>query len=337
MRHKAVAGFIFLFLLTSLFPLPVSAAGKDAVTKEQVFVTDYKEEAAYKKQTEFQKKIKEKGKSFELQDITYEVLETRYLDKKEKVVKSKSELKDTFTEDGQVYQLIKSEKSEEVKTPEQEQSVTAYDEYDHEVSSLEIPDTKVVETINTATGKSETVTCSFTGIIPNGTVTVANQMTITFQDYDAVYYEYQGSLIPKNEEVPALAGYEDQLLAGVGAAPGSIITGITWAGEPYPSADGILCRDATAEVQQVVQQYRANYQGVIRTPEEKSTVYTGTYETPDKTGRVEYKVQAVAVYKKISLLPYVLTGAGLLLLLGAIVSILIIIAKKRGKKEHGTT
>ena len=139
------------------------------------------------------------------------------------------------------------------------QTVTAYDDYDYAVTEDDIPATKTVTETNQITGEQEEVICSFTGIHPVRIVMVNNAMTITFENYDAAYYEWNGNYIPRNDDIPQLAGYEDQLLASAGAAEGSVITGISWSGEPY-EADGRLCRDAPQQWEQQIQVYRANYQ-----------------------------------------------------------------------------
>ena len=177
------------------------------------------------------------------------------------------------------------------------------------------------------------VTCAFTGISPAGTQTAINSISITFSDYDAAYYNWNGNLIPRDDETPQLAGYENELLASVGAEEGSYITGIYWTGDPY-TVDGVMYRDAAADVEQQVQLYRANYRGVINNPEERQTVYTARYEAPDPDGAVEYTVTATASYQEqASYLPYILGGVGILILAGLIVALLMLAAKKKKEKE----
>lgn len=99
--------------------------------------------------------------------------------------------------------------------------MTGWDEYDHAVTAANVPSTKVVHAKNDVTGEMEDVTCSLTGITQTGTKTVTNTMSLTFSDYDASYYEWNGHLIPRNDSTPALSGYENELLSSVGAASGS--------------------------------------------------------------------------------------------------------------------
>ena len=98
--------------------------------------------------------------------------------------------------------------------------------------------------------------------------------------------------------------------------------------------NGVLCRDAIANVQQPVQMYRAEYSGVIQIP--KETVYKATYETEDVDGAKEYTVKATATYSlQSNNTPYILAGIGIFLLLVLIVMIIFVISKK--KKENGAT
>ena len=183
----------------------------------------------------------------------------------------------------------------------------------------------------------EDVTCSLTGITQIGTKTVTNTMSLTFSDYDSSYYEWNGHLIPRNDSTPALSGYENELLSSVGAASGSRITSINWAGSPYTGADGVVYRGATANVEQQIQVYRANYSGAITTPEEKEVIYTATYSAPDQDGAVEYKVVATATYNPVtSIIPMVVTGVGILIFILLVVAVLYILRKRKKEKPANT-
>ena len=332
MKKKKIVAIAFSFLLMA-FPLQVFAAGSD-LTKEITLTVKNEADSRELAEKEFPETWKEGGKTYERSEITYKLVETKYLDKKEKEMELKSEPEQTFTEGKTVYTLKKTEKVEKTIAEGDVQTVTAYDDYDYAVTEDDIPATKTVTETNQITGEQEEVICSFTGIHPVGIVMVNNAMTITFENYDAAYYEWNGNYIPRNDDIPQLAGYEDQLLASAGAAEGSVITGISWSGEPY-EADGILCRDATATVEQQIQVYRANYQGKIITPEERETVYKATYEAPDKEGNVKYEVQATATYieKAVPVFNYVLTAIIILLLLALLYLVLFWIAKHKKDKE----
>lgn len=316
------------FLL--MIPLQVSAAGTNLTKEITLFASD-EEEAEKQAEEQFEQYIEEDGKKYELTDVEYELIKTEYLDKKEKRVELKEEPKKIMTEDGAEYTLKSFEKSEKVIEESAEQTVTAYDDYDYAVTVADVPVAKTVTAVNKITGAEEQVTCNLTGISAAGTSTVENTMTITFSNYDAAYYEWNGNYIPKNDAVPPLAGYEDSLLASVGAAEGSSVTGYYWSSDPY-TVDGVVYRDAAATVQQQVQMYRANYVGQIAP--QKETVYKAAYETPDKEGNKEVTVKATATYTEVeNQMPYIIAaGVGLVVLAGLIAFILVMLAKKK-KKE----
>ena len=220
MKNKWKKGILFSFLSLSIItsPLQVFAAGKP-LTKSVTIVADSKE---YKKEAEksFQKKITENGKSYELADIAYNIVDQEYTETLTKTVEMQSEPHLTMEEGGITYALISKNKEETVRQAAATQTVTGWDEYDHAVTAANVPSTKVVHAKNDVTGEMEDVTCSLTGITQTGTKTVTNTMSLTFSDYDASYYEWNGHLIPRNDSTPALSGYEAELLSSVGAAAG---------------------------------------------------------------------------------------------------------------------
>lgn len=329
-NKKAVFSFLLMALL--IFPLQATAAGNPL--EKAVTLTGTSEED-YTKQAEqaFAREIREDGKNYTLSGISCEVTDTNYLDKKEKTVETEEVPAETISEDGIEYTLVSSDSQEKVVEDGNSQIVTAYDEYDYAVTAADVPGIKTVSAENETTGETEQVTCAFTGISPAGTRTVSNTITITFSNYDSAYYDWNGHLIPRDDSSPQLAGYEDELLASVGAEEGSYITGIYWTGDSY-TVDGVVYRDAAADVEQQIQIYRANYRGEINTPEEKQTVYTARYEAPDPDGAVEYTVTATASYQEqISYLPYILGSVGILILAGLIVALLMLAAKKKKEKE----
>lgn len=331
MKKKKIVAIAFSFLLMT-FPLHVFAAGSD-LTKEVTLTVKNEADSRELAEKELPEKLKENGKNYQRSKIEYTVVETKYLNKKEKEMELKSEPKQIFKEGETVYTLKKAEKIEKSIAEGDVQTVTAYDDYDYAVTEANVPPTKTVMETNQITGEPEEVLCSFTGIHPAGTVMANNTMTVTFTNYDAAYYEWNGNYIPRNDKTPPLAGYEAQLLENVGAAAGSVITGYNWHGDSY-FVNNVLCRDAIANVQQPVQMYRAEYSGVIQIP--KETVYKATYETEDVDGAKEYTVKATATYSlQSNNTPYILAGIGIFLLLVLIVMIIFVISKK--KKENGAT
>ena len=327
MRLRLTFYGTFLSLLL-LLPLQVCAAG-EAVTKEITVTAADEADYTAQAQEAFAQTLKEDGKKYTLEGITYDVIDTEYLDKKEKVLDVSGEPEQTYTEDGINYTLARAEEQEQEET--EPHVVTAYEDYDYRVTEADVPQTKEVTETDPFTGEEVTVTCSLTGIDQAGEQSSEKVMTITFQNYDAAYYVWNGHYIARNDQTPPLAGYEQELLDYCNAD--GEITGYDWAGEPY-TANGVLCRDAAATVRQTTQMYRASYLGEIKAPEQEPK-YRATYSAPDTDGRVEMTVKATAIYQPtgISTAVYIVAGAGILLLILLIVLILYLVSKKRYDNE----
>lgn len=330
---------VFSFLLVCSLLVPMQAQAAETIKREKTFLTNENSEKVFEQQSGIAEVVEEDGKSYELQDVSYEVLEKKHLEKVEKVVESEVmeegtayEPSKTLREGNFTYTLVKTEKLERSMEGEYTQLVTAFNEYDHPVGTGDVPQTKTISVLNQKTGQNQDVVCTLSGISTAGTMVRENQIRITFQEYDASEYEWNGNLLPRNDEVPPLAGYESQLLESVGAAEGSQITGLSWSGEPY-EAEGVLYRDAVATVQQIVSLYRADYNGQIHEAEIKGVVYRNTYEAPDPQGEIQYEVKATAEYVKQSSpwVTYLLTGVGIIIFIGVVVLILILLAKKKQK------
>ena len=204
MKNKYLKkGLVFSLLLAFVLPLQVTAAGEPLIKEMTIKAAS---EAEYKElaEAEFAQQITENGKDYTLDHIDYEITDTQYLDKKEKVIDVTGEPEQTLTEQGVVYTLENAEKQEQDEA--EPQIVTAYDDYDHPVSESDVPGTKDVTATNSETGEEETVTCSLTGIEPAGITTVDTVMTITFSNYDASYYSWNGTYIARNDQTPPRAG-----------------------------------------------------------------------------------------------------------------------------------
>lgn len=326
-RNRTIAVLCLCSIVSmAVLPQQVSAA-EESLTKELVITAsseqDYKEQA----ESAFDLEIEKDGQKYERAEIRYEVTDTKYLDKKEKVVET-ADPGETIIEGDLEYTLV------EFKAPEKlEQRVTAYDDYDHVVTTADVPATKDTVITNEATREQETVTCNLTGIAPAGITTVDTVMTITISNYDAAYYEWNGNYIARNDQTPPIAGYEDQLLAQAGATAGSVITGCSYSGDPY-TVDGVVYRDATATVQQQVQMYRANYEGTVLVQDPNATGQA-YYSAPDPDGAVELTVTATAVYEEVDvpIYNYIVTAVIVIGMLALIFFLLYLIAKRKRKKE----
>lgn len=168
------------------------------------------------------------------------------------------------------------------------------------------------------------------------------KIPITVTTYDANYYLLGNKKIPKNEETPALAGYEKDLLASLNLSPESYrITRYAWDGEPY-TKDGELCRNAVAYGERYVTQCQAFYSGDVALPDvQKETyqgiaVYTATAELP--TGEIEYQVEGTATYEALRNgaipLPVLILSVGAAVVIVTALLILAVLAKRRRKQNN---
>ena len=115
-----------------------------------------------------------------------------------------------------------------------------------------------------------------------------------------------------------------------------MITSCSWSGQPY-SVDGVMYRDAVANVRQPVQMYRANYEGTVLV-QDPDAVGQAYYSAPDPDGDVELTVTAIAVYEKtdVPIYNYIVTAVIVIGMLSLIFFLLYLIAKRKQKKEKKT-
>lgn len=358
-RNKTNPIFSFLLVFTLagglLFSeISVEAAESkistgDKIIKELLFST---EDAGESKDDEFQEIIKENGKTYRLQKVSYELVDKAPLEidqDTEKVVESNPipegeeyNAPETIEEEGVTYTLVSVEKEENVTAEEETQTVSGYTDYDRAVTASDVPATKQVTVKNQRTGENMTVTCNLKNIEAlTDSAWEDTFIDITFISYDASIFHWNGVTVTKGTASP-LAGYESELLSSVGADNSNYrVLNTYWTGEPYTDSDGVLCRNARADVQRKVNYYRVNYSAAVTLKEEKGTVYKATYkgtETVADKDRNLFTIKATATYKlqQNQYMPYVLAGIGIALLLLLITLILFLLRRKRKEeKENG--
>lgn len=347
MRKKYSKSFFSLLLAFALVlpVLPARAADDgDTITKELLFSTDQEE---IDESDAFEPEIRENGKLYRLQKVDYEQVDKRPVSVTQKVTKEvRSELipeGDTYepekeiTEDGITY-ILKDLREEKEEGDTYTQQVTGYTDYSYPVSRSTVPATKKVTAKNKQTGEQETVTCSLTGVEQVGSDWEDTYIDITFISYNSKVFRWQGITVSKDSSQP-LAGHEKELLKSVGGNTDNYrVTRTYWTGQPYENREGVLCRDARADVERKVSYYRANYAGEIRMDHlNAGTVYTAVYEGDQEVtsqDQFTYQIKATATYQvQNSIMPYVMAGAGILLLAALIVAILFLL--KRRKKDKG--
>lgn len=129
------------------------------------------------------------------------------------------------------------------------------------------------------------------------------QFPITFHQYDAGRYRLGNYTIEENTQIPALAGYEEELLKQIGVAPEEYqIDYFSWDGESYAENDQIIKRNATAYGRRQIYDCSAIYQGEIQSETANNQyLLKGIYvkETPAQAGHMDlsYKMKAAGIYE----------------------------------------
>lgn len=200
-------------ILLSALPGQVVSAGEKTVTKSKTYTADNKNQTY-----DFPKSITKNGKKYLLRVTKYDVLSEKPVKKEKEVqisrksnVKAKGKKADfpkQIKKDGITYVLQNVDQKDVEYKKAYTQSVTGYTDYDHQVSSSQVPAIKTMTVKNAATGKMEKVQCKLSGITKTSKSGWQNtHINITFKNYDADVYEWQGKQIKKNTTNP-LKGYK---------------------------------------------------------------------------------------------------------------------------------
>lgn len=244
-------------ILLSALPGQVVSAGEKTVTKSKTYTADNKNQTY-----DFPKSITKNGKKYLLRVTKYDVLSEKPVKKEKEVqisrksnVKAKGKKADfpkQIKKDGITYVLQNVDQKDVEYKKAYTQSVTGYTDYDHQVSSSQVPAIKTITVKNAATGKMEKVQCKLSGITKTSKSGWQNtHINITFKNYDADVYEWQGKQIKKNTTNP-LKGYESELLKSVGASKSDHrVLRSYWVGKPY-TKNGMTYRNARADVQRMI-------------------------------------------------------------------------------------
>ena len=150
--------------------------------------------------------------------------------------------------------------------------------------------------------------------------------------YDATLYMLNGRYVPYNDEKPALAGYEADILTILNLPQESYrITDFVWTGDVY-TENGVQYRNAVATGERYVAEYTAYYSDTIPLPDAPG--YDASLSYSLDSGDTEYLIRATAIYEKegFPVVPVVITVVSVLVGIGTAVLILYLIAKKRKKK-----
>lgn len=335
-----------VFVLVMLPGVCVRAAAPELIQKEKQYVTLNEEE----KQT-FDKNIVMDGKTYQLQNVSYETVSKNPVKVKEKVTlikktkpmkKSESfEAEKKITKDGVTYKLTGVSKKEKKSKKKWKQTVSAYSEFDSLSDANKASSQKTVTVTDKKTGKMVAVPCVKTSMRKTAETWDYSHIDILFSGYDAENFIWQDLKVKKNTQEP-LKGYEVALIESVGGNPDKYkVQKVVWQGKSYKK-NGTLYRKARAVVRKKIPHYQVNYFGSITHTEEPDYVYSCTYagvkETDSKD--ISYVVAAKANYqleqtKETNKVPVFVITLAVVLVLAAVVGILFILVKKRKIKEGG--
>lgn len=328
-------------LISSVFPL--TAAAQTEINPGKV----YKDVLTYESGNASEKRIFDEvihlgAKKYKLDDIQYEIIkkepkkiekEVKFFESTDPVPEGKKDFAKTIEKDGIIYELYQIT-DKEAETYEQE--VSAYTDYTQQVTEASVPPTKTVTVKNEKTGKQEEIVCMLESLIQNGNVWKDSYVDVQFQGMDGNVFHWMDVEIPNIETTAPLKGYDAQILASVGLnGSNAKVTGTYWTSQEYIGQDGVLCRDARADIQVLEATYRANYVGEIVTPMVISEAeYRGTKTVESDTDMI-YTIQAIATYRLDYTMLYAGVGIGIIILILLVVGILYRLSIKKSKKGKG--
>ncbi len=327
-----------LFLVISVFATSISAGASSgsSIKKGNIYTDTITISTKNKNEkVSFDKEITRDGKTFILKDVKYDILSKT--PEKEDVTHSEEQLVtsgenftpiEEITKDNIKYKLYAIK---DVPAEPYIQSIEAHTDYEKVVTKNTVPAEKTVSVQNLKTGKAESVVCKLNDVSKVGEKWVNSHIDFTFKNYDSYIFEWQGVTI-KNENTPnPLKNHKTQLLKSVDLTPdNATIDNTYWTSEAYLK-DGILCRDARADIRRKVPVYRANYTGAINTEmTTKKIEYKGSINS---NSDFNYKIKATATYEKDMNTFYMTVGIGIILFVVLIVLVLFVISKEKNLKE----
>lgn len=317
---------------------PVFASEKASLSK----TVNFKAENEQENIPDFDKEIIKDGQKYTLSGVSVRTLkkipqkEVQYLTKEvETIVGAQEEYAppEKLQENNFFYHLSHVEQ-EPISTPGEGALITGFVDYQYPISENDVPKTKVISTTDPVTGENIEVTADFKNLVQQGGDWKPNYIDIKFYNMDADYFEWNGIQIEGNQEKP-LQGYEQELLASVGANKNtSRVIRTYWTSDVY-TENGETCRNARADIEQYVNYYRANYEKRL---DKNEVCYIASYEaeqTVESQTSFIYERSATARYEKSDneIAKYIMVGAGILIFVTVMIAILYVIAKKKKKQE----
>lgn len=309
---------------------------------ETVEYTSLKEDETHS----FDEEIVKDGSTYKLIDITYEtiystpVIETKTLEI-ENLYEQNAETSPTYsftnargqTVQGELFGITYSDTIITDRTAEVESTTQS----GYVISQPTVATSKTVDYVDEPSGETITVTLPLTAFRMTTAYHWESDVTVPIrvEVYDSTFYMLNGRYVPYNDEKPALAGYESDILTVLNLSESYRITDFVWIGDTY-TENGIQYRNAVASGQRYVAEYTAYYGDTVSLPDAEGYNAQLTYSI--NSGDTEYTLKATAVYQKVNtgLTPaqiITISVAEVFLLVVLIVSVLFVISKK--KKDKG--
>lgn len=331
--------WLVFFLAFSVFFTSISAGASSGNTERNGKI--YKNTITYEtkdktEKTSFKKKVKHNGKTYILKNVDYDIVdeipekEVVFYNEEKTIYEGENFSPESKIIKDNIHYLLES--VEDIKGTAYVQPVEAFTSYEKVANN--VPSQKVVTVKNKKTGLDENVTCKLTKVSKIGEKWVDSQINFTFRNYDSYVFEWQGVTIKNDTTQYPLKGYEKQLLNSVGLnTSNASVKNTYWTSEAYRQ-NGILCRNARANIRKKVPVYRANYVGEIKT--ETITKKMKYKANVNSTSDFNYKIKATATYERDMQLFYTV-GVSILILIGLIISVLFYISKKRKTEKKEKT
>lgn len=294
-------------------------AKADLVKNYTFYSTDYKNP-----KYDAPKEIEEKGKKYELKNISYRVLNEPIEVTKHVKLKDKNEAELSVTENINGKDITLTANPAEIEWKEtKEETTVKFKEYK---SRSSIPKS-IKSTKTDSSGNKVDVTLTLT---ETKNISKTEKFSAPAKFYSPTengkLYMFNGKKVNISGSSPIWNTYKDDVKAYLGLNGNTYsITGGSWTSEPVKSGDRYV-RTASFTGTKVVPLYRATFTETADT----TTVYEADVTYVDTNGA---KVKAVAEYDRVlNMTKIIAVGIGILILAGVLVALFLYLAKKRKRQ-----
>lgn len=273
------------------------------------------------------KEIEEKGKKYELKNISYRVLNEPIEVTKHVKLKDKNEAELSVTENINGKDITLTANPAEIEWKETKEETTVKSKEYKSRSSIpkSIKSTKtdssgnnvditltLTETKNISKTEKFSAPAKFYSPAPNGKL-----------------YMFNGKKVSITGDLPVWSGYKEDVKNYLGLNGNTYsITGGSWTSEAVKEGDRYV-RTASFTGTKQIPLYRATF---TETADTAAATYEADITYADSRG---YEIKAVAEYDEVNnLIKYIAIGAGLLILILAAVAIIYMLSKKGKRKEN---